>query len=175
MIAALGLAAAVLGLVRGAERRVRRLLNQTQFERLYVDEHGVQADVKTPVAHEFTEAVTLFQEAFETTNRPSKNAGPVRGTLTGSLRDLLGSRVRVSRSWWRCRESNPGPYRSLAFFYVRSRAIAARPPRFVRHCAVTAQSLFAFPPAPVTGAIGESPGDARPRFGDASGWRLISA
>ena len=49
----------------------------------------------------------------------------------------------------------------------------SRPPRFVRHFAVAAQSLFGFPPAPVTGAIGESPNDVRPQFGDALGWRQI--
>jgi len=39
---------------------------------------------------------------------------------------------------WRCRESNPGPLRPNSVFYVRSRAIAYRPPRFVRHIAVAA-------------------------------------
>ena len=75
----------------------------------------------------------------------------------------------VSRPSWRCRESNPGPCRLLPFFYVCSHAVATRPPRFVWHYAVTAQSLFGFPPAPVTGAIGESPSDVRPQFGDALG------
>jgi hypothetical protein len=79
------------------------------------------------------------------------------------------SHLREAGASWRCRESNPGPFRTLPYFYVCSRAIAARPPRFVRHCAVTAQSLFGFPPAPVTGAIGESPSDVRPQFGDALG------
>ena len=58
---------------------------------------------------------------------------------------------------WRCRESNPGPFRSEPSFYVRSRAIAPQPPRFVRHCAVAAYSLLGVPYAPVTGAFGESP------------------
>ncbi len=80
-----------------------------------------------------------------------------------------GNQVLAPDKWWRCRESNPGPCRSLPFFYVCSRAIAARPPRFVRHCAVTAQSLFGFPPASVTEAIGESPSDVSSRFGDLSG------
>ncbi len=79
-----------------------------------------------------------------------------------------GRQPAVSTSVWRCRESNPGPCRLLPFFYVCSRAIATRPPRFVRHCAVAAQSLFGFPPAPVTGAIGESPSDVGSRFGDTS-------
>jgi len=39
---------------------------------------------------------------------------------------------------WRCRESNPGPLRPNSVFYVRSRAIAYQPPRFVRHIAVAA-------------------------------------
>ena len=39
---------------------------------------------------------------------------------------------------WRCRESNPGPFRPEPVFYVRSRAVAHRPPRFVRHVAVAA-------------------------------------
>ena len=78
-----------------------------------------------------------------------------------------------SSSLWRCRESNPGPCRPLLFFYVCSHAVVARPPHFVWHCAVTVQSLFGFPPLPVTGRLGESPSDARPRLGDASGWRLL--
>jgi len=47
-----------------------------------------------------------------------------------------------SLSLWRCRESNPGPFRPDPVFYVRSRAVATRPPRFVRHVAVAAQSLW---------------------------------
>jgi len=52
--------------------------------------------------------------------------------------------VSTQPSLWRCRESNPGPVRPNPAFYVRSRAIAYRPPRFVRHYAVTAYSLFIF-------------------------------
>ena len=59
-----------------------------------------------------------------------------------------------------------GSFRSSTCVAVLS---LSRPPRFVRHFAVAAQSLFGFPPAPVTGAIGESPNDVRPQFGDALG------
>ena len=59
-----------------------------------------------------------------------------------------------------------GSFRSSTCVAVLS---LSRPPRFVRHFAVAAQSLFGFPPAPVTGAIGESPNDVRPQLGDASG------
>jgi hypothetical protein len=89
--------------------------------------------------------------------------------LTHLRTTMAQGRARGPSSGWRCRASNPGPCRPFAFFYVCSRAIASRPPRFVRHYAVAAQSLFGFPPAPVTGAIGESPSDVSSRFGDASG------
>ncbi len=59
-----------------------------------------------------------------------------------------------------------GSFRSSTCVAVLS---LSRPPRFVRHFAVAAQSLFGFPPAPVTGAIGESPNDVRPQLGDALG------
>ncbi len=59
-----------------------------------------------------------------------------------------------------------GSFRSSTCVAVLS---LSRPPRFVRHFAVAAQSLFGFPPAPVTGAIGESPNDVRPQFRDALG------
>jgi hypothetical protein len=70
---------------------------------------------------------------------------------------ITGCQPSVSTRSWRCRESNPGPFRSEPVFYVRSRAVASQPPRFVRHRAVAAYSLFVFPRSPVTGEVGESP------------------
>ena len=70
---------------------------------------------------------------------------------------------------WRCRESNPGPCRLLPYFYVCSRAIVFSTPVLRAALHWTVQSLFGFPPAPVTGAFGESPSDVRPQLGDALG------
>lgn len=77
------------GLYDGAADDVRRLLNETHFEKLYLDEHGVQSETKTPIAREFTDAVTTFEEAFKTKNRLSKRAEPVQETETNSLQDLF--------------------------------------------------------------------------------------
>ena len=77
------------GLYDDAADDVRRLLNETHFERLYVNEHGVQDDIKTPIAQEFSDAVITFKDAFKAKNRPSRIAGPVQGTKTDSLQDLF--------------------------------------------------------------------------------------
>jgi len=121
---------------------------------------------KRPPHHSFVVEVPGSVGSPSATLLPIPDATPPTMTMTQGI-------TPGSSSLWRCRESNPGPCRPIPVFYVCSHAVATRPPRFVWHCAVTAQSLFGFPPAPVTGAIGESPSDARPRLGDASGWRLI--
>ena len=78
----------------------------------------------------------------------------------------------VNQPWW-CGGGAGNRTRVRAGSFRSSTCVAvlslSRPPRFVRHFAVAAKSLFGFPPAPVTGAIGESPSDVRPQFGDALG------
>ena len=68
---------------------VRRLLNQTHFQAIYVDDQGVQDDLKTEISMEIAEAANAFERTSGNAKRPGIPAGPLRDTSIASLRDLF--------------------------------------------------------------------------------------
>lgn len=73
----LGLLETPYDLYQGSTEAARRDLNTLSFERLFLDDHGVQGDQKTDTAQEFHDAATTYQ----TVGTPSPE------TVTGRLMD----------------------------------------------------------------------------------------
>jgi site-specific DNA recombinase len=108
-----------------ANEATRKTLNKAIFTRLYVDStdrqpRAVAAALSEPYA-------SLLHATRPTTPTDASGASPPGGgattrrlTLPGSSPSASMARVRVSRAWWRWRESNPRPSTACQGFSVRS-------------------------------------------------------
>lgn len=95
-------------LYRDVADDVRRHLNQTFYERFYIDELEVVDDEKTPLFAEIHQASTDYHRLRQTDQQESpRDAEALVSTSTDllTLSDLFSVKVSSKASWWGCSES----------------------------------------------------------------------